>query len=159
MIYTRYLTVRILLTRPSLAAVALAAGSGLGANLDDLTLLDHSFALCAAEACVDTSKRLIDHIRMDTGLQRRLVGAAWYNTNCIFNAALVIFSAHIIPALQARVSEHSHWQACMDLMQSYSGNCRSNQACLSMLEVLNGRLAQEKSENAHLHIIYRESRN
>lgn len=148
MLYTRYLTVRILLTRPSLVAVAYATtrSNGPGASLDDLAHLDHSFALCAAEACVDTSKRLIDHIRTDTGLQRRVVGATWYNTNCIFNAALVIFSAHIIPALQARVSDHSHWRACIDLMRSFSRNCRSAQACLSMLELLNNHLAQGRSE-------------
>ena len=155
-IYTRYLTVRILLTRPSLATVANAARNSPGANVDDLTPLDQSFALCAAEACVDTSKRLIDHIQNDTGLQRRLVGATWYNTNCIFNSALIIFSAHIIPALQARVLDHCHWQACMELMKSFSHSCRSAQACLSVLDLLNGRLAKAKSKNTRLHITCRE---
>ncbi|KAH8911231.1 hypothetical protein BR93DRAFT_989904 [Coniochaeta sp. PMI_546] len=147
MIYTRYLTVRILLTRPSLVAVAFAtARNGPGANskIDGLPPLDHSFAICAAQACIDTSKRLLDHIRGDTGLQRRVVGATWYNTNCVFNAALVIFSAHIIPDLQASVAGQDHWQSSIDLMRSFSRNCRSAQACLSMLEMLNSHLEQSK---------------
>lgn len=149
MIYTRYLIARILLTRPSLLAVACTTGTNSpdpGRNLDTLSNLDHGFALCAAQACVDTSKRLVDHIRSDTGPQRRAVGATWYNTNCIFNAALVIFSAHMIPGLQARVSDQDHWQACIELMRGFSRNCRSAQACLSMLELLNSHLAQSKRE-------------
>ncbi|OIW28747.1 hypothetical protein CONLIGDRAFT_390808 [Coniochaeta ligniaria NRRL 30616] len=159
MIHTRYLTVRILLTRPSLVAVACATASNspeADLDRDALAHLDHSFALCAAQACVDTSKRLIDHIRTDTGLQRRVVGATWYNTNCVFNAALVIFSAHIIPGLQARVSGMGHWQSCIDLMRSFSHNCRSARACLSMLELLNSRLAQSKRNMESQHVEFEE---
>jgi hypothetical protein len=153
MIYTRYLTVRILLTRPSLVAVGLKHTTGRPnpeASHGDLASLDHIFTLCAAEACVDTSKRLVDHIRSDTGLQRRVVGATWYNTNCIFNAALVIFSAHIIPSLQARITAQGYWQACIDLMRAFSHHCRSAQACLSMLELLNSHLGQAAGERQSL---------
>lgn len=140
MLYTRYLTARILLTRPALALVAKRGNNPLVAY--GLSPLNHGFAFCAAEACIDTSMRLIDHIRTHLPRERKVLGAAWYNTTCVFNAALVLFVAQTVPSLRPQLSQSRHWQDCIDLMRSLAEQCSSSQACLSMLESLKSRLDQ-----------------
>ncbi|KAL1965020.1 hypothetical protein VTN77DRAFT_6220 [Rasamsonia byssochlamydoides] len=151
-LYTRYLTVRILLTRPSLAVVARTADPAGG-----LRPLGQAFALCAAETCIDTSKRLIDHIRAHLGRGRRFLGAAWYNTHSVFSAALVLFAAQIIPALRGRVSDGRHWKDSIEVMRLLSRKCSSARTYLSILELFNKYLtqsdgpAQQQTELEEMH--------
>lgn len=134
MLYTRYLIVRILLTRPSLAVVADMAST----SSEKLRTLDQTFALSAAEACIDTSKHLIDYIRTNLQIER----AAWNTTHSIFSAALVLFAAHIIPILRPRILESRQWEDSIELMRHLSEKCSSAQICLSMLERFKNCLTQ-----------------
>jgi hypothetical protein len=139
-LYARYLGVRVLLTRPSLAVVArLTEFPG----NDDLCPLNQAFALTAAESCVESARRLIDHIRANGIAEGRCLGASWYNTHAVFSAGLVLFAAQIIPALRARDLVGVHWKYCIELMQALSQRCSSARLCLSILvEIFNRHLSE-----------------
>jgi hypothetical protein len=130
MLYTRYLLVRILLTRPSLAVVASMASPTAAKKL---TTLDQTFALSAAEACIDTSSQLIDYIHTNLHIEH----VAWNSTHSIFSASLVLFAAQLIPVLKPRMLENRQWEGSIEVMRYLSQKCSSAQACLSMLEGLN----------------------
>ncbi|KAH8821952.1 fungal-specific transcription factor domain-containing protein [Xylogone sp. PMI_703] len=134
MLYTRYLVVRILLTRPSLTVVMSMTSS----TSDKPKPLDQAFALCVAEACVDTSKQLVDYIHTNLQVERAL----WHTTHTVFNAALVLFAAQIIPVLKPRIAETQHWEESIEIMRFLSQRCSSAQTCLSVLERFSNCLTQ-----------------
>lgn len=150
-LYARYLAVRIVLTRPSLAMVARSQTPSTSSN-DPLHMppLEQSFAQSAAETCIATAKHLLAHVhkylvtaetpdRPTSTMQ----GAAWYNTHSVFSATLVLFSAHTIPRLQQLVIDGPHWADGMEVMRLLARRFTPAQACLSIMESFHQHLAQQ----------------
>ncbi|CAK7218480.1 hypothetical protein SEUCBS140593_003559 [Sporothrix eucalyptigena] len=142
-LYARYLAVRIMLTRPSLAMVARSSS----ADMPGIPPLEQSFARSAAETCIATAKYLIDHIHthlvMDTSTP---LGASWYNTHSVFSASLVLFSAQTIPALRHLVVEGRHWDDGIEVMRLLARRFTPAQTCLSIMESFHRHLHQHLAQ-------------
>ncbi|KAH8647834.1 fungal-specific transcription factor domain-containing protein [Xylariales sp. PMI_506] len=138
-LYARYLTVRVLLTRPSLGSVARKMDYDRG-----LQPLGQTFAYSAALACIATAKRLIEHIQTNLVIEGCFLGASWYNTYSVFSAGLVLFGAQMIPGLRSEVAGGRHWDNCISTMRLLSHRCSSARGCLSMLQSFDRRLSQSR---------------
>ncbi|KAJ5626298.1 hypothetical protein N7510_002607 [Penicillium lagena] len=152
-LHARYLTIRILLTRPSLATVTQITSANDGGK-DYLRPLHDSFALTAAESCIDTAIQLIEHIRKNVIADGHLLGAAWYNTYSVFSAGLVLFAAQIIPGLQRETTVTS-WRASKEIMKALAVRCSAARTCVSILELfekhLQGKFTYSTKTKASAH--------
>jgi Fungal specific transcription factor domain/Fungal Zn(2)-Cys(6) binuclear cluster domain len=150
-LHARYLTVRVLLTRPSLAAVAQMTTISSSTNQDSgyhrLRPLHDAFALTAAESCIDTAIQLIEHIQQNIIIDGHLLGASWYNTYSVFSAGLVLFAAQMFPTLRRENPPTVSWQAGMEIMKALSLRCSAARTCHSILDLFEKHLQGIYSKN------------
>ncbi|CAK7214874.1 hypothetical protein SCUCBS95973_002283 [Sporothrix curviconia] len=142
-LYARYLAVRIMLTRPSLAMVARASGpTNATPRLLLLAPLEQSFARSAAETCIATAKHLLEHIHTHLVVAERPapLGASWYNTHSVFSATLVLFAAQTIAALRPLVVEGRHWADGIEVMRLLAERFTPAHTCLSIMETFHRHL-------------------
>ena len=138
-LYSRYLNVRIVLSRPSLTVLARV---GVKADPSQVGCVSPLMLLSTAKACVAAAERQIQHIYQFYG--KNLLGAAWYNAFFTFHAGTILFAAKISGNADITCTGR-RWEDSIDLLARLSQQCSSAKKYLKTLEVFDAHLRRMNS--------------